>query len=436
MALGGGTFTTQNKELAGAYINFVSAAAASPALSDRGIATMPLELDWGKSGEVFEITSEDLQKNSLKILGYAYDHEKLKGLRDLFLGAKTLYAYRLNGGGAKAANTFATAKYAGTRGNDIKIVIQKNVDDDEKFDVSTVLGTVTVDVQEAVADAAALVSNDYVDFKSTATLAVTAATPLTGGTNSTVDGAAHQAYLDKIESYTYNAMGAVVTDDTTKKLYAAFNKRLRNDMGIKFQLVLYRLAADFMGVISVKNKTTDEGWSDASLVYWVTGIQAGCEVNKSCQNKKYNGEFAVDTNYTQTELKQAIRDGEFVLHNVNADVRVLEDINTMVTTSDTCGDIFKDNQTIRVIDQLGNDDAVLFNTKYLGIVPNNASGRISLWSDLVKIRQQLQNLGAIENFKDTDVTVAQGDTKKSVVVTSAIEVVNAMSKLYMTVTVA
>ena len=44
MALGGGTFTSQNKELPGAYINFVSAASASAALSDRGIATMPLNL--------------------------------------------------------------------------------------------------------------------------------------------------------------------------------------------------------------------------------------------------------------------------------------------------------------------------------------------------------------------------------------------------------
>ena len=118
------------------------------------------------------------------------------------------------------------------------------------------------------------------------------------------------------------------------------------------------------------------------------------------------------------------------------DVYKRQDINSMVTTTDTCGDVFKDNQTIRVIDQLGNDDAVLFNTKYLGVVPNNASGRTSLWSDLVKIRQELQTLGAIENFNDSDVTVAQGDTKKSVVSTSVIEVVNAMGKLYMTVTVA
>lgn len=434
MALGGGSFTTQNKELPGAYINFVSMASASATLSARGIATMPLEMDWGVEGEVFEVTNEDFQKRSQKIFGYAYDHDKMKGLRDLFIGTKTLYAYRLNGGGKKAANTFATALYSGIRGNDLKIVIQANADDESKFDVITYLGTVAVDTQ-TVAKAAELVANDYVAFKTDATLTVTASTPLTGGENGAVDGTAYQTYLDKIEAYTYNTMGVVTTDETIIKLFNAFNKRLRDEMGIKFQLVTYKNAADFMGIISVENKTTDEGWSEASLVYWVTGVQAGCEVNKSCQNKKYDGEFTVDVSYTQTQLKQCIKEGKFVLHRVNSDIRVLDDINTMVTTSDTCGDVFKDNQTIRVIDQLGNDDAVLFNTKYLGVVPNNASGRTSLWSDLVKIRQNLQDIGAIENFADSDVTIAQGDTKKAVVVTSGVEVVNAMGKLYMTVTV-
>ncbi len=434
MALGGGSFITQNKELPGAYINFVSAASASAQLSDRGIVTMPLELDWGEEGTIFEITGEDFQKNSQKLLGYAYDSEKLKGLRDLFMGAKTMYAYRLNGGGEKASNTYASAKYSGVRGNDLKIVIQVNADVENAFDVATYWGTVKVDSQ-TVTEAAALSDNDYVVFKKDASLEETAATPLTGGTNKAVDGTAHQAYLDLIEAYSYNTMGVVTEDDVTKKLYIAFNKRLRDEMGIKFQLVLHRAQADYMGVINVANETSDSGWSAASLVYWVTGAEAGCAVNKSCQNKKYDGEFSVDTDFTQNRLKQAVKNGEFILHNVNADIRVLEDINSMVTTTDDCGAVFKDNQTIRVIDQLGNDDAVLFNTKYLGVVPNNASGRVSLWSDLVKIRQQLQDLGAIENFSDSDVAVVQGDTKKSVVVTGSITVVNAMGKLYMTVTV-
>ena len=434
MALGGGTFTVQNKVLPGAYINFVSLATATATLSDRGYATMPLELDWGIEGEVFEVTNADFQKNSMKIFGYDYTNEKLKGLRDLFKNITTLFAYRLNGDGVKASNTFATAKYAGTRGNDIKIQVQVNVDDGSLFDVNTYLGTVMVDSQ-TVAKAADLVANDYVTFKSSAELSSTAGTPLEGGTNSEVTGTNHQAYLDKIESYSFNAMGVVTTENTIKSLYDAFCKRMRDEVGAKFQVILYNKASDYEGIINVKNKTSDEGWSEASLVYWVTGISAGCAVNKSNLNKVYDGEFAVNVDYTQTQWTKAIQAGEFTLHQVGDDIRVLEDINSLVTETETKAYIFKDNQTIRVIDQIANDIAVLFNTKYLGAVPNDEAGRISLWADIVKHHEQLQDIRAIENFTDEDVKVSQGDTKKAVVVQDAVTVVNAMAKLYMTVTV-
>lgn len=435
MALGGGTFVTQNKILPGAYINFVSLASASATLSDRGTVTMPLMLDWGNESGVFEVTNGDFQKSTMKLFGYACTDDKMKGLRDLFKKAKTLYAYRLNGGGKKASNTFATAKYSGTRGNDLKIVIQKNADNDSLFDVSTYMGLSKVDAQ-TVDKVSALTDNDYVAFKKDATLAVTASTPLAGGENGAGTSDAYQTYLDKIEPYAFNSMGVVTTDKATKSLFASFNKRMRDEVGKKFQLVLYQYKeADYMGTISVKNKVLDDGADEASLVYWVTGAAGGCEVNKSNQNVIYDGEFTPDLNYTQAELEKAIKAGEFTFHNVNGVPRVLDDINTMVSTTDTCGDVFKDNQTIRVIDQIANDTAVLFATKYLGAVPNDAAGRTSFWADLVKLHNELQKIRAIEDFKDSDITVAQGDTKKSVVTSGAISVINAMGKLYMSVCV-
>ena len=81
MALGGGTFTTQNKILPGSYINFVSVTSANPTLSDRGMVAMPLELNWGEDNKVFTVTQEDFQKNSLKIFGYEYTADELKGLK-------------------------------------------------------------------------------------------------------------------------------------------------------------------------------------------------------------------------------------------------------------------------------------------------------------------------------------------------------------------
>lgn len=432
MALGGGAFLTQDKIIPGSYINFVSTSRANAALSDRGVATMPLELDWGVEGQVFKVNSVDFQKDSLKIFGYEFDHEKMKGLRELFKNIHTLYAYRLNGGGIKATNTYATAKYAGTRGNDIKIIVKKNVDDENAFDVITVLGSETVDKQ-TVKLATELIDNNWVTFKKEASLEITAGVPLAGGTNKDITGTEHSDYLAKIESYSFNAIGVVTTEESIKSLYAAFVKRMREEVGAKFQAVIHNMPADYIGVINLKNKCKE---LEAGLVYWVTGIVAGCAVNKSNLNKTYDGEFTVDADYTQTQLERAIQNGEFVLHYVGSDIRVLEDINSMVTTSDAQGDVFKDNQTIRVIDQIANDIANLFTTKYLGKVPNDPAGRTSLWSDIVKHHEALQNIRAIEGFTDKDVTIDQGNDKKSVVVNDAITVVNTLAKLYMTVTVA
>lgn len=68
-------------------------------------------------------------------------------------------------------------------------------------------------------------------------------------------------------------------------------------------------------------------------------------------------------------------------------------------------------------------------------MPNDASGRVSLWNDIVKHHQQLEDLRAIENFSADDVKVEQGDAKNGVVVQDAVSIVCAMAKLYMTVTV-
>lgn len=115
MPLGGGLFLTQNKVLPGSYINFISAARASATLSERGYAAIPIELDWGVDGEVFTVEVADFQKQSLKLFGYAYTHEKLKGLRDLFLNIRTGYFYKLNTGGVKASCIYANALYTGIR---------------------------------------------------------------------------------------------------------------------------------------------------------------------------------------------------------------------------------------------------------------------------------------------------------------------------------
>ncbi|WP_074082239.1 phage tail sheath family protein [Clostridioides difficile] len=435
MALGGGTFVTQNKILPGSYINFISAKRATSSLSDRGIVAMPIELDWGIDEEVFQVTNDDFEKYSTKFFGYDYTHDKLKGLRDLFKNIRLGYFYKLNKG-VKASCSIATAKYSGTRGNDLKVIVTTNIDDNTKFDVVTLLDNKKVDIQAAkvITD---LQDNDYITWKKDATLEASAGLVFTGGTNGeAVTGAEYQAFLDKIESYSFNALGCLATTTEIKSLFVEFTKRMRDKVGAKFQTVLYKKSdADYEGVVSVENKIKDIGLVESSLIYWVTGAIAGCDINKSNTNKKYDGEFDIDVNYTQIQLEEALKSGKFIFHKVGDEVHVLEDINTFVSFTDDKNDDFSSNQSVRVLDQIANDIATLFNDKYLGKVPNDKAGRISFWNDVVKHHKELENIRAIEDFKTDDVSVELGNDKKTVIVSDAVKVINAMSKLYMTVSV-
>lgn len=438
--LGGGTFITQNKVLPGTYHNFISAARAFSTLSDRGYVGLPMPLDWGPDGEVFAVTIEDLQKDTRKIFGYEYDHPKLKGIRDVFKNAHTVYFYKLSVNAVVAQNDYATAKYKGVRGNDIKIVIQANVDEPTKFDVQTLLDNVVVDEQVAVEKASELVDNDYVIWKDTATLEETAGTPLVGGSNGdAITGGAHQEALDALESYGFNTLGCLSSEEAVKSLYVEYTKRLRDEVGSKFQLIGHKLGdADHEGVIDVQNDAIGDGEEVFGAVYWTVGAQAGVAVNRSNTNKRYDGEFSLDMKETQTQLQltELLKAGKYVFHRVGEEIRVLEDVNTFTSFTADKNEDFALNQVIRVLDQIAVDTATLFNNKYLGKIPNDQSGRVSLWGDIVANRRELQGIRAIQNFNPDQVTVEQGNSKKSVVVNEVVEPTVAMSQLYITTTVA
>lgn len=430
MGLGGGTFTTMNKVLSGAYINYVSATKAQAQLSERGTAALPIVLNWG-ANDVVRVESADFEKDCITILGYPFDAPEMKPFREFFKHGKTLLVYNLNNG-TKATSTISSAKYVGTRGNDIKHVVAKNVDDTDKFDVSTYIGTYLADKQ-TVATAADLKDNDFVTFKADAELEVSAGLTFSGGTNGVVTGTEHQKALDTLESYSFNMLGCMSKDEVTKGLYSSYTKRMRDEMGIKFQLVVYNLKADYIGVINLKNKVNDTDTEEFALIPWVIGAEAGCEVNKTCENMTYDGEYDVDVPSKQSDLIKAIKAGEFVLHKNGEDVCVLSDINSFTSVSNEMNEDFQLNQVIRVLDEMALQQAAIFNKKYLGKIQNVASGRISYWNDCVDVCKELEKINAIEEFDPKDVTVEKGKGKRDVILNTALMPACAMSKLYSTI---
>lgn len=261
------------------------------------------------------------------------------------------------------------------------------------------------------------------------------------------EGTSLTAGLSALESYEFNVIVTASTEESEVTALITRVKSWRDELGKKVQAVVYNHGVEgdlnSIATINVASQPILEAVAEgeeplhtaAALVYWVAGAMAGCPVNKSCTNMMYDGELTIKVDYTHSELQAFIDAGKIVFHQVYGDIRLLEDVNSLVTPSAEQNEDFKYNQTIRVIDQIANDIAYLFNTKYLGRIANNESGRISLWSDIVTHHKELETLGAIENFTSDHVVVQMGDTIRSVKVMDTIFITGTMSQLFMTVVI-
>lgn len=431
--LGGGNFTVQNKVMPGTYINFVSKSNGVNVFGERGVAAMAMAMNWSRSG-IIEVTNEDFIERSLELFGYEYSAPELTDIREVFRNAKKLYLYNLNHANySYASNTYCTAKNYGIRGNDLRISISTNVDNTSKKDVYIYLDSTPV-FNQTVSSIKELDSNNYVSWNTSATLQNIALTNLTGGKNGTFNIAAVSSFFNNLDSYSFNALAVMVDDSDIFELVCAYTKRMRDEVGKKFQCITYDYNEDYEGVIAVLNSLNYE--DSYHIMAWVLGAVAGCPVNKSLTNTQYTGEYEIDCEYSQLTLETAIsKYGSFAFHNVNGETRVLLDINSLTTSTSEKGEDFKDNQTIRLCDQIAGDLAEIFNNYYLGKVPNDSAGRNSLWCDIVKHHQKLKDIRAIDDFDETAITVTKGENNKSVVINDCITPANAMTKLYMTVTI-
>jgi hypothetical protein len=429
MALGGGTFLVQNKVLPGAYINFVSRPRAMGSLGERGVVCVGMELDWGAEG-MAAVEVADFRTDSKMLFGYDYLSDEMKDMRELFLHARTVKIYRLNSG-EKAAATVgsmtATAKYAGKRGNDLCIAVVENVDEEGFFDVETYLDTELVDSQTA-AKIEDLADNAFVNFSGEGTLTASAGTYLTGGTTAAVTGSGYTAFLDAAEAEDFNVLTYNGEDETTKKLFVNFTKRMREEEGVKFVTVLYDYAeADHEGVVSVG--TAKE------LVYWAAGATAGAEVNESLTNAVYDGEYDVDAKMKKSEYIKGIENGQFLFYEEEDGLRVLRDINSFTSFEAAKNSDFSSNRVVRVLDSIANDVANIFSKYYLGKQSNNANGRNLLKAEILAYHEELMKIEAIEQFTADDITVEKGAEKQDVVIYESVQPVDAMEKLYMKVEV-
>ena len=437
--MAGGIWIEQNKVRAGAYINVQTNGLVKEGVSNVGVIALPMQLGFAPENEVIAIEKSD---NIREKLGYELTAPELKLLREAFKRVNKVLVYRINLGGEKATaeiceGVTATARYTGTLGNTIIISIKANLKDIEKFDVVTYLNSALVDKQ-TVATTEELQDNAYVQFTGEGVLATNAGATLQNGTDGTVEVRNYTEMLDALSVQDFNALAVPTKDETVKEACVGWARRMRDTEGKYIQVVVSELTADDEAVIDVlngvilKDGTTIE---PHEATVWVAAASAGAGVKSSNTYTTYEGAVDVTTRYTNSKIIEALQAGQYLFTPIRGRVVVEQDINSLTTFTDAKNQWFAKNRVLRTLDDIANNTKREFEDNFIGKVQNNQDGRELFKINRINYFNNLQALGAIEEFQAEDIEVLAGKMKDSIVVNVAVKPVDAMEKLYMTVEV-
>ena len=191
-----------------------------------------------------------------------------------------------------------------------------------------------------------------------------------------------------------------------------------------------------MGIISVKNGvilTDGTKISAQQATWWVGGAEAGATYNESLVYAQYPDAIDVLPRLTNAQIDEALSAGQILFFEEFGNVKVMSDINTLVSYTPEKGEEFSLNQVIRTLDTIANDVYKNFAMNYIGKVRNNENGRELLKAWIVGYLNEIQDNGGIQNFEADDVMVSAGNAINAVVITIAIQPVAAVEKIYVTI---
>lgn len=441
--MAGGTWTTQNKVLPGVYIRFKSAAALGLTVGERGIVTICEPMSWGPVAQVTEITPD---MDLTPITGYDITAPENLFIRQIFLGTDRtnpptkLLLYRPTASGsAQATATIgeltATALYPGARGNDITIIVTALTEPESSFQVSTVVDGNVVD-QQIGANVDDLEANDWVTWSGSGALSASTGQALTSGQDGTVQSAAYSAYLTAIEPYKFDVMIYDGEDSSVLTALQSFIQRVNEENGQYCQLVAAEVTnPNTQYIINVNSPATLSDGTQLTpqqVTWWAGGASAGALYNQSLTYAQYPGAVAT-TMQTNAQFIQQVQAGEFVLFAEDGVVKVMQDINSLTTFTEDAGKAFRKNRVFRLMATIANDIYAQFSASFIGVVNNNAAGQARFKAVIVGYLQEIQANNGIQNFTEDDVTVEPGQESDAIVVVVAIQAVDSVEKIYMTV---
>lgn len=267
----------------GTYINFESDRNDTVGNSERGIVLLPLiGYDFGPAKTPITLTAAAPDAYSVELGRSVYDatNDKMRLIREAFKKASKVIVYITESGTAAtgtATPLTVTAKYGGTRGNDIHVSVVTNPVGG--FDVTVYLDADATAVYEGVKTVeeliAAAADDKLVKFTGTGDLKAASGVKLAGGTNVTSANGDVTAFVDKMEGIKFNTLCFPVTDATLQTAAITKIKYMRESMGKGVNVVLPDAKSpDHEGVINVTNSVVVDGveLTHAEACAFVAGI--------------------------------------------------------------------------------------------------------------------------------------------------------------------
>lgn len=426
----GANWDTQNKVRPGVYSRNTSEDMDLSQVSDRGVCALPLKLDWGEKGLIRLVNGENL----LKKTGYSILDKEIFPIKETFKNARIIYLYNIAGEGKKAKATeeelTIEAKYEGVRGNDITVVIEKNLDD--SYEITTILGTIEVEKQNinAIGD----LKSNFITISGT--LKEVAGLKLAGGETGKVTNESYISFLEAVEREIgqINSIGYPGEDKTIKELFVSFINRIRDTVGYKIQCVLAEYPeADSEAVYSIKNGVMMDTvkLSSNECVPYVLGAVAGARINQSLTYHKCIGATGVTGDLQDEDIKKALLKGEivFTLSRDN-NIVIEQDVTTLKSFTKEKPKALRKGRPSRALDNFDGDIDKVFYTYYIGKSDNDGSGRAFLKNEIYKLAKKYEELRAFQNVNLDDFEIFRGDDIDSVFIKYAVQPVDSVDKIY------
>ena len=235
----------------------------------------------------------------------------------------------------------------------------------------------------------------------------------------------------------YPYLKSTTSASTAQQTIANWVKAMQEEEGKNITAVLTNYVADSQYVINnVQGVTLSDGstLTAAETGAWIGGVTAGAKITESNTARKFVGAIDVTPRMTKTEMETAIKAGKLILTvDKSQNVTVVADVNSLTSTTQTLGDIMKQNRSVRTACGIREDIGTVWDSNIKGKYNNNEEGRSIFKSALVEYFADLVRRGAIQNFSADDITVEAGTAINAVVVTVAVQLVGSMEIAYITV---